>query len=265
MHPMLNTAIKAARQAGNIIMRAFDHRGQIEATPKGRHDYVTKVDKYAEEVIIETLLTAYPEHGVLAEESGEKIGKNPKYQWIIDPLDGTLNFINGFPHFCVSIALKVGNKIEHGVIYDPVRNELFTASRGGGASLDSHRIRVNKTGSIENSFLATGFPVREPEKFESYLESFSSIVQKTADVRRAGSAALDLAYVAAGRLDGYWESGLKIWDVAAGSLMILEAGGYVGDHDGGEEYLAKGDIIGANMKLYKNILKEVKRSSHFLK
>lgn len=256
-HPLVNTAVTAARKAGDIIMRAYDNRHQIEVSQKGLNDYVTKVDKYAEEVIIDTIHKSYPDHSILAEESGEKLKKDSIHQWIIDPLDGTLNFINGFPHFCVSIAIKVNNTVQHGVIYDPVRNELFTASKGSGASLDSRRMRVNKASELEGSFLATGFPCREPEKFDSFIKSFDSILRKTCDIRRAGSAALDLAYVAAGRLDGYWESGLKPWDTAAGSLMILEAGGYVGDYDGGENYLSSGEIIGANMKLYKQILKEL--------
>ncbi len=258
---MLNTAVTAARKAGNYIMRAYDDKKRLEITSKGLHDFVTQVDHTAEELIIETLLTAYPKHDIIAEESGSNLKNKSEYQWIIDPLDGTLNFINGFPHFCISIALRVNNVIEHGVIYDPVRNELFTASRGCGASLDNRRMRVNKNNSIENSFLATGFPTRYPEQLDSYIKSFNSILRKTSDIRRAGSAALDLAYVAAGRLDGYWESGLKIWDVAAGSLMILEAGGYVGDFNGGEDYLNSGSIIGGNMKLYKSILQEIKAYS----
>lgn len=262
MHPMLNIAIKAARLAGDIIVHAYDKRALYDVENKGKNDFVTSVDKKAEQAIIETLLTAYPKHSILAEESGEKANNSrqekSEYQWIIDPLDGTLNFINGFPHFCVSIALKVKDKIEHGVIYDPMRNELFTASRGSGANLDSRRIRVNKTASLENSFLATGFPVRDNSQLDSYLDIFNSILKKSVDIRRSGSAALDLAYVACGRLDGYFEGGLHIWDTAAGSLMISEAGGYVGDFNGGEEHLASGEIIGTNIKLYKNLVKEIR-------
>jgi myo-inositol-1(or 4)-monophosphatase len=258
MHPMLNVAIKAARKAGDVIMHAFDNKAMFDIQQKGINDYVTTVDKNAENVIIETLHQAYPRHSFLAEESGERTQPNSEHQWIIDPLDGTLNFIHGLPHFCISIALKVKNRVEYGVIYDPVRNELFTASRGCGAFLDSRRIRVNKNSTVENSVLSTGFPVREPEKLPNVLTTFSSIAKKVADIRISGSSALDLAYVASGRLDGMFEEGLKIWDTAAGSLMITEAGGYVGDFNGGEEHLNSGEIIGANIKLYKSLLKEIK-------
>lgn len=258
MHPMLNIAIRAARKAGDVIMHAFDNKSSFDIQQKGLRDYVTSVDKNAESIIIETLHNAYPRHSFLGEESGERTQPNAEHQWIIDPLDGTLNFINGLPHFCISIALKIKDKIEHGLIYDPVRNELFTASRGGGAFLDSRRIRVNKTTTIEDSILSTGFPVREPEKHIKSLATFSNIAQKATDIRVSGSAALDLAYVASGRLDGMYENGLKIWDLAAGCLMITEAGGYVGDFDGGEEHLNSGEIVAANMKLYKILLKEIK-------
>lgn len=258
MHPMLNIAVKAARKAGDVIMHAYDNKANFDINIKGQHDYVTTVDKNAERVIIDTILTAYPEHSILAEESGETTNSNCDYQWIIDPIDGTLNFINKFPHFCISIAIKIKGRVEHGVIYDPVRNELFTASRGCGAYMDSRRIRVNKKNSLDSTFLATGFPVRQPEKLDKYLATFSNILKKSADIRRAGSAALDLAYVACGRLDGFFEGGLKIWDLAAGCLMITEAGGYVGDFEGGENYLASGEVIGTNIKLYKSLLKEIK-------
>lgn len=261
MHPMVNTAINAARQAGTIIMRAYDDKNRLTIASKGLNDYVTQVDKAAENIIIKVLQEAYPEHSIIAEESGEYMKNNSKYTWIIDPLDGTLNFINGFGHFCVSIGLMVNNSIEHGVIYDPIRNELFTASKGCGASVDSKRIRVNKASSINNAFLATGFPVRQPEQLDSYLKTFTPILKQSADIRIAGSAALSLAYVAAGRLDGYFESGLKSWDLAAGSLMVLEAGGYVGDYAGGENYLTTGNIIAGNMKIYKNLLQHINNNS----
>lgn len=258
MHPMLNIAVTAARKAGDVIMHAFDNKAMFDVEQKGRHDYVTTVDKNAERVIIDTIHNAYSRHSFLAEESGERTQPNSEHQWIIDPLDGTLNFINGYPNFCVSIALKIKNKIEHGVVYDPMRNELFTASRGCGAFLDSRRIRVNKTSSIESSLLSTGFPIREPEKLKNAMSIFSSISQKATDIRISGASALDLAYVACGRLDGVFEEGLKIWDLAAGSLIITEAGGYVGDFNGGEEYLNSGEVIGTNIKLYKLLLKEIK-------
>lgn len=259
MHAMLNTAVSAARKAGDFIMRAFDDKKILNISPKGRHDYVTQIDSKAEEIIIKTLKEAYPKHDIIAEESGNDLKNRSKFQWIIDPLDGTLNYINGFPHFCISIALKIDGQVEHGVIYDPSRNELFTASRGRGASLDSKRIRVNNNKTLDGSFIGTGFPVRTPEAIDSYTKVFNSILKQTSDIRRAGSAALDLAYVAAGRLDGFWESGLKIWDLAAGCLMVSEAGGYVGDFEGGENHLESGNVIAGNMKIYKSILQEVKR------
>lgn len=286
MHPMINIATKAARAAGTIIMRAYDDKKLLKVSSKGRYDYVSQIDKAAEDVIIDTILSAYPNHSILTEESGFVDNKNHQvksnnkfysnksnhntnnnirnsdnnqYQWIIDPLDGTLNFINGFPHFAISIALKVNNKIEHAVIYDPLRNELFTASRGSGANLDNKKIRVNQIKEIDGSFLGTGFPVRNPEEFKNFLPVFNNLVQKTADIRRAGSAALDLAYVACGRLDGYFENYLHPWDLAAGSLLVLEAGGYVGDYNGGESFLDNGSVIAANMKLYKELLKVINK------
>jgi len=259
MHPMVNTAVNAARQAGKLILRAYDDKNRLNIDAKGLNDYVTQIDKAAEFTIIKILSEAYPDHSILAEESGQQLRKNPNYQWIIDPLDGTLNFINNFGHFCISIALKVNNIIEHGVIYDPIRNEMFTASRGSGANVDSKRIRVNKGTELAGSFLATGFPVRQPDLLESYLPSFNNILKQASDVRIAGSAALNLAYVAAGRLDGYFEPNLNAWDIAAGSLMVLEAGGYVGDYNGGEDYLNSGNIIAGNMKIYKYLLQELKR------
>lgn len=257
MHPMINTAVRAAREAGKIILRAYDDKNRLTIDTKGLNDYVTQVDKAAERAIIKILQEAYPDHSILAEESGSHEIRNSKHQWIIDPLDGTLNFIHGFGHFCVSIALKINNVVEHGVIYDPIRNELFTATRGSGASLDSHRIRVNKKTSIEGCFLATGYSVRKPEQLDQNIKIFSSIIKQASDIRVAGSAALDLAYVAAGRLDGYYESDLQPWDLAAGSLLVTEAGGYVGDFNGGEDYLASGEIIAGNMKIYKNLLQEI--------
>ncbi|MBP9721752.1 MAG: inositol monophosphatase [Gammaproteobacteria bacterium] len=262
MHAMVNTAVKAARLAGTIILRAYDDKNRLNITSKGINDYVTQVDKAAEQAIIKILQEAYPDHSILAEESGKHTPSHKTtstHQWIIDPLDGTLNFINNFGHFCVSIALKVNDTVEHSVIYDPIRNELFTASKGSGATLDSRRIRVNKKEHIQDSFLGTGYSVRNPENLDKNLKIFNSILKKVSDVRVTGSAALDLAYVAAGRLDAFYESDLMPWDLAAGSLLVLEAGGYVGDYSGGESYLNKGEVIAGNIKIYKNLLQEINK------
>jgi myo-inositol-1(or 4)-monophosphatase len=256
---MINIAIRAARSAGDVIMKAFDSSRPLEITPKGLHDYATQIDRQSEEAIIKVLHHAYPHHEILGEESGVT-GQNPNYQWIIDPLDGTLNFIHGFPHFAVSIALRINQSIEHGVIYDPVRNELFTASRGQGAQLDNRRLRVKEMPGLSNAFLGTGFPTRFPEQLKPYTDLLQRFFEAgVVDIRRAGSAALDLAYVAAGRLDGFWETGLKAWDVAAGSLLISEAGGHVGDFSGGENHLHGQEIVAGHFKLYKAMLQQIQR------
>lgn len=252
MHPLLNIAVRAARSASNIIVRATKHVEHLEITSKGRNDFVSDVDRMAEAEIINTIHKAYPDHAILAEESGQS-GENDTV-WIIDPLDGTTNFLHGFPHFCISIAVMVRGKIEHGVIYDPLREELFTASRGAGAQLNDRRIRVGKRKSLAESLLATGFPFRQPQHFDSYLATFKVLFPQVVDVRRAGSAALDLAYVAAGRLDGYWEIGLQPWDIAAGALLIEEAGGVVTDFSAGDNYLDSGNIIVGNVSIQSAML-----------
>lgn len=225
LHPMLNVAIKAARAAGAIINRAALDVESVRVAQKQVNDFVTEVDKAAEQAIIETLLGAYPGHGILAEESGNEFGaKNSDYVWIIDPLDGTTNFIHGFPVYCVSIALSFKGKVEHAVVYDPSRNDLFTATRGRGAYLNDRRIRVSKRIQLKDSLISTGFPFRRGDNFKQYMNMLGDVMQETAGVRRPGAAALDLAYVAAGFADGFFESGLQIWDVAAGSLLVTEAG-----------------------------------------
>ncbi|HNO74560.1 inositol monophosphatase family protein [Nitrosomonas mobilis] len=255
MHPMLNIAVKAARRAGTIITRAAMNLERLTITRKAHSDFVSEVDRAAEEAIIKILLDAYPDHSILAEESGKsgQVGKS-EYQWIIDPLDGTTNFLHGFPKYCVSIALLYRGVLSQAVIYDPVSDELFTASRGGGAFLNDHRIRVSKRIQLGESLIGTGFPFRDFIHMEAYLAMFMDLIPKTAGIRRPGSAALDLAYVAAGRYDGFWETGLAPWDIAAGCLLILEAGGMVSDLEGNGQYLKSGQVVAGNPKIFAQLL-----------
>jgi myo-inositol-1(or 4)-monophosphatase len=252
MHPMLNTAVKAARRAGGIINRAAQNLDILSVTQKAINDFVSEVDHEAERAIIKTLLDAYPGHSILAEESGAS-GKS-EFQWIIDPLDGTTNFLHGFPQYAVSIALAHKGVVTQAVIYDPGRNDLFTASRGRGAFLNDHRLRVSKRTKLQQSLLGTGFPFREFTHVDAYLAMFRDLTQKTSGLRRAGAATLDLAYVAAGRLDGFWEFGLSPWDMAAGSLLITEAGGLVGDLEGNGTYLESGNIVAASPKIFAQLI-----------
>jgi len=257
MHPMLNIAVRAARRAGSIINRAALDGGGYEVRSKRLNDFVTRVDHAAEEAIIETVRKAYPDHAVLAEESGASTG-SAEYQWIIDPLDGTTNFIHGFPQYCVSIGIRHRDALAHGVIYDPVKNELFTASKGRGAFLNDRRIRVSKCIRLSEALVGTGFPFKEVTRIELYTNQLKQIMQKSAGVRRAGAAALDLAYVACGRLDAFWELGLSAWDMAAGALMIQEAGGLVGDLRGEGGYLELGEIAAATPKVFPSLLEALK-------
>ena len=254
MQPMLNIAVRAARAAGNIIIRQFDRAQDLPASEKSKNDYVTEVDRQAEAVIIDTLLKAYPKHAILAEESGTR--GNSEYVWIIDPLDGTTNFMHGFPHFAVSITLQHKGKLQQAVIYDPLRQELFTASRGDGAYLNDRRIRVSKRKNLEGALLGTGFPFGESANIDRFLETCRTLMPVTAGIRRAGAATLDLAYVACGRLDGFWEFGLKPWDIAAGALLIEEAGGVVCSIDTDKEYLTSGNIVSGNPYILE-FLKEI--------
>jgi len=256
MHPTLNIAIRAARSAGNIIVRSMDQIDRLNVTSKAENDFVTEIDKAAEQEIIRTLRKSFPGHAILAEESGAKPGDD--YLWIIDPLDGTTNFVHGFPQFAVSIALKHKDVIEQAVVYDPVAQELFTASRGRGAHLNDRRIRVTSRANLTGALLGTGFPFKQLEHLDEYLATFRTLLTKTAGIRRAGSAALDLAYVAAGRLDGFWELGLSPWDMAAGILLIEEAGGFVTDFNGEKGFLESGNIVAANPKLIKHMLEHIK-------
>jgi myo-inositol-1(or 4)-monophosphatase len=256
MHPLLNIAIRAARSAGNIIMRSVPHIENLTIEEKGKNDYVSEVDRLAEQEIIGTIKKAYPEHAIFAEESGES-GDN-EVVWIIDPLDGTANFLHGFPQYAVSIAVKVKNRIEHAVIYDPQRDELFTASRGEGAKLNDHRIRVTNRRYLDGALIATGFPFRFPDIQPAYFKSFHAVFERASDIRRPGAAALDLAYVAAGRVDGYWELALSSWDIAAGMLIIEEAGGIVTDCEGNDDMLKTGNILVGNVHVHKQLLETVK-------
>ncbi len=258
MHPMLNIAIRASRVAGKVIIRAFEQIDKVEVESKGLNDFVTNVDIASEEAIIETIRNSYPDHTIIGEESGVHKGKNDDFQWIIDPLDGTTNFVKGIPHFAVSIALKVKGKLDQAVIYDPIRGELFTASRGKGTQLNNFRMRVKQHKDLNGTVLATGFPYKHKQHTDAYLNIFKSLFGKTADIRRAGSPALDLAYVAAGRIDGFFEIGLKPWNTAAGELLIIEAGGLVTDFTGGHNHTESGNIVAASPRLTKEILKDIR-------
>lgn len=256
MHPTLNIAVRAARSAGNVIIRNLGRLDSLSVHTKDRNDFVTEVDKQAEQEIIYILRKAFPDHSILAEESGAHQGND--YQWIIDPLDGTTNFLHGFPQFAVSIALRHKGRLEQGVVYDPMRQELFTASRGGGAMLNDRRIRVTNRKTLDGALLGTGFPFKSQQHLETYLDMFRALFPHTAGIRRPGSAALDLSYVAAGRLDGFWEIGLNIWDMAAGVLLIQEAGGLSSDFVGGSNHLESGNLVAGNPKLFAEILKTIR-------
>ena len=264
LHPMLNMAIKAARAAGAIINRAALDVEAVRVSTKQVNDFVTEVDQQAEQAIIETLLTAYPGHGILAEESGNEYGnRNSDHIWIIDPLDGTTNFIHGFPVYCVSIALAVNGRVEQAVVYDPTRNDLFTATRGRGAFLNERRIRVSKRTMLRDTLITTGFPFRPGDNFKQYMAMLGDVMQRTSGVRRPGAAALDLAYVAAGFSDGFFETGLNIWDVAAGSLLVTEAGGLVGNFTGESDFLEQREILAATPRVYGQLVPVLGKYSKF--
>lgn len=255
MHPMLNIAVRAARGAGNIIARACGQLDMVQSIQKGTNDFVTNVDKEAEQAIVNILRKSYPDHDIIAEEGGEYSNNGSDYQWIIDPLDGTTNFIKGIPHFAVSIALRHRGKLDQAVVFDPLRGEVFTASRGAGAQLNGRRIRVTSMPDLGGTVLATGFPFKHKHHLDAYTETFKTFFTEAADIRRTGSAALDLAYVAAGRFDGFWEIGLKPWDTAAGELLVREAGGLVSDFVGGNNHLKSGNIVAASPKVLQAMLK----------
>jgi len=251
---MLNIAIKAARRAGSIINRAALEGGALEVKAKNKNDFVTQVDKAAEQAIIGVIHAAYPDHSILAEESGDTPGARAEHRWVIDPLDGTTNYIHGFAQYCVSIALEHRGVPTHGVVYDPGKNELFTASRGRGAFLDDRRMRVSKCIRLQDALVGTGFPYKEVSRLDLYMRQLRTMMTSSAGVRRAGAAALDLAYVAAGRLDAFWEMGLSRWDMSAGALLIQEAGGMVADLQGGADFLDRGEIAAATPKVLPELL-----------
>jgi myo-inositol-1(or 4)-monophosphatase len=249
---LLNIAVRAARRAGEVIVRSLNRLESLAISSKGRNDFVTEVDHAAERDIIGIIRRHYPQHAFLAEESG-RTGEHDTL-WIIDPLDGTTNFLHGFPVFAVSIACQVRGRLEHAVVYDPMRQELFTATRGAGAHLDNHRMRVSKARALEGALIATGFPYRANTRYlDHYLGMLKAVTQQVAGVRRPGSAALDLAYVAAGRVDGFWEIGLAAWDTAAGTLLIQEAGGRIGTLTGAE-YRQGGHIVAGTPKVYADLI-----------
>jgi myo-inositol-1(or 4)-monophosphatase len=253
MQPMLNIAVRAARSAGELILRSADNVKNLHIDRKGRNDFASEVDRSAEREIISIIKTAYPQHAILAEESGHQEGND--FVWVIDPLDGTTNFLHGFPQYAVSIALKYKNRLEVGVIYDPLRDELFTAKRGSGALLNNRRLRVTTQATMKGALIGTGFPFKTDQHLDAYLGMFRAITTDAAGIRRAGAAALDLAYVAAGRLDGFWEIGVMEWDMAAGILLIQEAGGVVTDFSFKENYLTSGNLIAANPKMHQLMYK----------
>ena len=261
---MLNVAIKAARAAGAIINRAALDVEAVRISQKQVNDFVTEVDHASEKIIIETLLTAYPDHGILAEESGTEHGNAASdHIWIIDPLDGTTNFIHGFPVYCVSIALQVRGKIEQAVIYDPTRNDLFTATKGRGAFMNDRRLRVSKRIRLPECIISTGFPFRKGDNFNQYLRMMGDVMQRTAGLRRPGSAALDLAYVAAGFTDGFFETGLSPWDVAAGSLLVTEAGGLIGNFTGESDFLEQKECLAGAPRIYGQLVTLLGKYSKF--
>jgi myo-inositol-1(or 4)-monophosphatase len=256
MEPMVNIALRAARKAGEQIVRASDDLDRIDVEVKGGNDFVSEVDRNAEREISYHLRKAYPDHAILGEESGLSGDENADYRWIIDPLDGTTNFLRGIPHYGISIACTYKGRLEHAVILDPVRREEFTASRGRGAQLNGHRIRVSRRTSLEGALLGTGFPFKDhcDDRLGPYTKSLELLAGQCAGIRRGGAASLELAYVAAGRLDAFWEIGLSIWDIAAGVLLIREAGGLVADVDASENYLESGNIVCGNPKCFKAVL-----------
>ena len=254
MHALLNVAVMAARRAGTALIKKMANPEKLKIEQKGFNDYVSEADLAAERAIISCIHKHYPDHAILAEESG--VTGDSETVWIIDPLDGTTNFLHGFPVFAVSIGVQVKGRMEHGVVYDPMRQELFTASRGNGAYLDDHRIRVSGQTRLDRSLIGTGFPFRQAEtEVEPYMQMLTRILRSTSGIRRPGAAALDLAYVAAGRLDAFWETGLKPWDLAAGTLLIREAGGIVSGLDGREDFFEPGHVLAGTPKIYAGLAK----------
>jgi len=261
MNPLINIGIKAARNAGNIIVRYMDQVHRLAVEKKGENDFVSEVDRAAEDEIIEVIQRAYPHHRITAEESGSErtsaeacATSKDDVEWIIDPLDGTINFLHGHPDYVVSIGIRCKGRMEHGIIFNPLRNELFTASRGQGAQLDNRRIRVSGQTHLGNSLVTIGYPARDLPHFDVWLKCMDEVVKKSAGIRNTGSTALDLAYIACGRTDAFWQPRLKIWDIAAGSLIVREARGLVADFEGNQNFLENGNIVCANPKIFNELL-----------
>jgi myo-inositol-1(or 4)-monophosphatase len=248
MQPTLNIAVRAARSGGRVLLRYLEHVEKLDVRAKSHNDFVSEVDRRAEEAILQVLRATYPDHAILAEESGAH-GKSD-FEWVVDPLDGTTNYLHGFPQFSVSVALRHRGRLECGVVYDPLREEMFTAARGAGAQLNERRVRVANRQSLDGALIGTGFPFREQRHLDAYLGMFKTMIQATAGVRRPGSAALDFAYVACGRTDGFWEVGLSEWDFAAGALLVSEAGGTVSDLAGGTRHFETGNVMAGNLKVH---------------
>lgn len=257
MHPMLNIAVRAAREGGKVITRSLNRADQVRYSAKAAKDFVSDVDQASEAAIIATLRKAYPDHAILAEESGEHSGDS-EFRWIIDPLDGTTNFLHGFPHYAISIALEHNGRLDQAVVYNPISQDLYTASRGAGAELNSRRIRVSNCRSLDSALLGTGLPFREGDNFDAGFAVLREFSERTVGIRRPGSAALDLAAVAAGQFDGFWEAHLSAWDVAAGALLVREAGGLVTDLSGGENWLRSGSIVAGTPKVLPEMLKVIR-------
>ena len=266
LHPMLNVAVKAARTAGSLINRASMDVDMLKVTIKSANDFVTEIDQAAERVIIETLLTAYPGHAILAEESGREHGaKDSDYLWIIDPLDGTTNFIHGLPMYAVSIALSFRGQVQQAVVYDPTRNDLFYSSKGRGAFMNDKRLRVSKRNRMADCLIGTGFPFRKGDNFKRYMQMFEAVMQMCAGMRRPGAASLDLCYVAAGYYDGFFETGLSAWDIAAGSLLVTEAGGLIGNFTGESDFLYQREVVAGNPKIYGQLVTVLSPFTRMLK
>lgn len=261
MEPMLTVALKAARKAGEILERAFERVDLIKFEEKGRNDFVSDIDRQSEREIIYHLKKAYPDHRFIGEESGTSGAADAEFEWIIDPLDGTTNFLHGIPHFAISIAVKRRGQLEHAIVLDPIKREEYTATRGRGATLNGRRIRVSDRKSMDGAIIGTGIPFNgfAIQHIDQYLNCMKEVASTTAGIRRGGSAALDLAYVAAGRFDGFWEINLQEWDIAGGVLLIKEAGGLISDFKGGNDYLSQGHIVCATPKVFKPLLQMVGR------
>ncbi|EPE37332.1 inositol-1-monophosphatase [Candidatus Photodesmus katoptron] len=265
MHPMLNIAIRAARKAGNHITKSFSNFGKLKLTQKGPNDFVTNIDKEAEIIIIDIIQNAYPTHSILSEEVGFIKGNHSNVQWYIDPLDGTKNFIKSLPHFAVSIAASINNKAEVACVYDPMLNELFTAQRGAGARLNNTRIRIKEVKELKNMIVATNFLFKNKKYSDSYIKIMTSMLTNFSGIRCTGSAALDLCYLAASRIDAYFELALKPWDIAAGILIAREAGAILTDYAGGIEYLNSGNLVGAGARNIKFIINQTREIAELTK